>query len=162
MIEERVMVRIGIAEGAVISDDGSITTTGLGSCIGLVLFDVAFPIAGMIHIMLPKSPNSTPAFPQKYADTGIAWLVSELGKKGANLNRLRAKYAGGAQMFQSLQMDSLRIGDRNVEAVAERLASLHIPTISTDIGGHLGRTVRFDVATKHYHIRTARGDEREI
>ena len=33
----------------------TIRTSGLGSCVGVVLYDEAKKIAGMVHIMLPDS-----------------------------------------------------------------------------------------------------------
>ncbi|WAH35382.1 chemotaxis protein CheD [Alicyclobacillus dauci] len=162
MADQTVQVRIGIAEGAVISGAGTLTTTGLGSCVGLVLYDTTLEIAGMVHIMLPTSPNSTPLHPQKYADTGMTWLVQEMLQHGASLTRLRAKYAGGAQMFRNLQTESLRIGDRNVESVRQLLEELRVPVVSHDVGGSFGRTVRFDLPSRMLHIRTARGEERQI
>lgn len=162
MVEEIEQIRIGIAEGAIVSGNGSITTAGLGSCVGLVIYDEDLDLAGMVHVMLPISPKSDPPHPQKYADTALPWLTESLIRRGASLYRLRAKYAGGSQMFKSLQMDALRIGDRNVESVSNLLAALNIPVIGCDVGGNYGRTVRFELSSRMFHIRTARGEERQI
>lgn len=139
MVDEQQTIRIGIAEGAILTGPGTITTTGLGSCIGLVLFDVIDHVAGMVHVMLPESPSPSPALPQKYADTGIRWLYENVLEAGANRARLKAKYAGGSQMFRGLQTEALRIGDRNIAAVAEHLSQLHIPIVNFDVGGSVGR-----------------------
>ncbi len=51
---------------------GLLTTIGLGSCVGIALYDKQNKIAGLAHIMLPSSKeiknNENKA---KFADTGI-------------------------------------------------------------------------------------------
>ncbi|GMA59033.1 chemotaxis protein CheD [Alicyclobacillus sacchari] len=162
MVDEKEQIRIGIAEGAILTGSGTLMTAGLGSCVGLVIYDETRLLAGMVHIMLPESPHVQPPHPQKYADTGIAWLYETLLQQGASHAHLRAKYAGGSQMFQALQMEGLRIGERNVRAVSMHLERLQIPVIGTDVGGHVGRTVWFELPSRRYFIRTARGDERHL
>ncbi|GLV12385.1 putative chemoreceptor glutamine deamidase CheD [Alicyclobacillus hesperidum] len=162
MVEEKEQIRIGIAEGAILATPGTLMTAGLGSCVGLVIYDDSRLLAGMVHIMLPESPHGRPSHPQKYADTGIAWLYETLMEHGASHAHLRAKYAGGSQMFQALQMEALRIGERNVRAVSMQLERLRIPVLGADVGGNVGRTVWFELPSRHYLIRTARGDERQM
>lgn len=162
MVDETELIRIGIAEGAVLVGAGTLSTTGLGSCIGLVLYDAVDRVAGMIHVMLPESPSQTPALPQKYADTGVKWLYESLLANGAHPTHLQAKYAGGAHMFRTLHTDALRIGERNIAAIAEQLERYRVPIVGRDVGGHAGRTVRFELPSCQYYIRTARGEERVI
>lgn len=141
---------------------GRITTAGLGSCVGLVVYDDDLDVAGMVHIMLPSSSKPDPLYPPKYANTAIPWLVESLLALGANPRKLRAKYAGGAQMFKNLHSDAMRIGERNVESVATVLANLAIPVIATDVGGNMGRTVHFELPSRVFRIRTARGEDGQI
>lgn len=162
MADSSQQVRIGIAEGAVIRRAGQIITAGLGSCVGLVLYDDVVDVAGMVHIMLPNAPKPDPIHPQKYADTAIAWLYEALLREGARPLHVKAKMAGGAQMFRNLTTEALRIGDRNVQMTTELLHGLQIPVVAEDVGGHYGRTVRFDLPTRVFSIRTARGEERQI
>jgi hypothetical protein len=64
----------------------------------------------------------------KYADTAIGVLIDQLLKKGAQRRHLKAKIAGGAQMFQfASSNDLMRIGPRNVEAVKHELKKNGIP-----------------------------------
>ena len=78
----------------------SLTTLGLGSCVGVALYDKNTKITGLAHIMLPSSKeitnNSNVA---KFADTGIEETVRLMKEKGANVSNVVAKIAGGAQMF---------------------------------------------------------------
>ena len=95
----------------------TIRTSGLGSCVGVVLYDERKKIAGLIHIMLPDSTlgKVVPSNVAKFADTGIVAMISELTKQGVQKFSLKAKIAGGAQMFKfSSEQDAMRIGPRNV------------------------------------------------
>lgn len=123
----------------------AITTLGLGSCVGIVLYDPTMKIAGLAHIMLPDSTqirsNENVA---KFADTGIDALLLMLAKKGVSRTHLVAKIAGGAQMFASASANSmLCVGKRNVEATKNKLASLGIRLIAEDTGESYGRTIEF-------------------
>lgn len=135
-----------------------IRTSGLGSCVGVVLYDATSKIAGMVHVMLPTSnlARTSDFNPCKYADTGVDHLLRAVINSGASLPKLRAKIAGGAQMFQfsSSSSEMMRIGPRNVEAVRERLESHHIPLISEDCGGNSGRTIEFNPDSGKLMIKT--------
>ncbi|WLD95177.1 chemotaxis protein CheD [Alkalihalobacillus sp. AL-G] len=152
------IVQVGIADFQLGQAPQHLRTTGLGSCVGVVIFDPITQAAGMAHIMLPNSNLSKGAtFNQaKYADTAIPEMVSELGHcYGIDRERLQAKIAGGAQMFQfSSQSDAMRVGPRNVEAVKDILKSLNIPIIAEDVGGNNGRTIEFDPCSSRLAIRT--------
>ena len=139
------MIKIGMAELDICLPPDAITTLGLGSCVGVVLYDPTKKICGMVHVMLPDSTkiknNENVA---KFADTGIEELLKQLVAKGANRKSIVAKIAGGAQMFAfRSDNDMLRVGDRNVEATKEKLKQLQIPLIAEDTGKNSGRTIEF-------------------
>ena len=96
------IIKVGMADlKTCVSPDG-VTTLGLGSCVGIALRDPVTKIGGLAHVMLPDSTairNSSQNI-AKFADTGIEELVRQIEKLGANRNRLEAKIAGGATMFQ--------------------------------------------------------------
>lgn len=139
------MVKVGMADMNVCLPPDAITTLGLGSCVGIVLYDPGKKICGMVHIMLPDSAkirnNENLA---KFADTGIEELLNRVIKLGANRSALIAKIAGGAQMFVfNSNNEMLQVGTRNVEAVKRKLASLRIPVKAEDTGLNYGRTIEF-------------------
>lgn len=151
------VIKVGIAEYKICRKPDRITTIGLGSCVGVVLYNLTDEYCGLVHIMLPSSKeiinNSKRA---KFADTGIEDLISELEKKGVKRSSLSAKIAGGATMFQfsgSTMMGS--VGDRNVKAVKETLAQFNIRIVAEDTGADYGRTIVFDPVTKGLTIRSA-------
>jgi len=149
--------KVGIADMKLVKIPDHIRTSGLGSCVGLVIYDLEKKVAGLAHVMLPESSLSkvTDFNPAKYADTAVEVLVSRLVTNGARKSALKAKMAGGAQMFQfSSGNELMRIGPRNVEAVKKQLSILHIALVGEDVGGNSGRTIEFDPKTGVLQIRT--------
>lgn len=158
------IIRVGMADMNICRAPDRITTLGLGSCIGLVLFDIHSPVCGMVHIMLPDSSISKNIEkPAKFADTGINKLIQELTSRGVPPSALMAKMAGGARMFTIQGSgDILKIGERNYEAVKSILDKKRIPIIASDCGGTYGRTIEFDPATFRLKIKAIGRPERSI
>lgn len=150
------VVKVGIADMNIIKYPSLIRTSGLGSCVGVVIYDEKKELAGMAHVMLPDSTlaRSGQLNIAKFADTAVKELVNRLLKQGARLSMLKAKLAGGAQMFQFSGNDMMRIGPRNVDAVRKELADLRIRIIAEDVGGNSGRTIEFNPQTCLLQIRT--------
>ena len=149
------MIKVGMADLNVCVAPDAITTLGLGSCVGVALYDKSTKIAGLVHVMLPDSTrvrqNSNKA---KFADTGIDALIVEMRKKGANISMLTAKIAGGAQMFAfNTDNSMLHIGASNVEAVKTKLRTLGIQILAEDTGENYGRTVEFYPETGDFVIK---------
>lgn len=128
--------------------DGILTTVGLGSCIGITLYDNFAKVGVMGHIFLPKSrARDENALPGKYADTGILAMIEEAYNLGAQKSRLKAKLAGGANLFPNLSLNSKSIGEQNIHAVTAQLEQNNIPIIGQDVGGSYGRKMRLYVST---------------
>ncbi|KIL44910.1 chemotaxis protein CheD [Jeotgalibacillus soli] len=165
MNELKKVIKVGIADMNMVKAPESIRTSGLGSCVGLVLYDQETKKAGLLHVMLPDSgiSKSEPFNHAKFADTGVDELIKKLAQEGVSVRRLKAKMAGGAQMFQfNMMRDTMRIGPRNVEAVKFQLNQFKIPLIAEDVGGNSGRTIEFDPETSKLHVRTVNQGEKVI
>jgi chemotaxis protein CheD len=152
------IVKVGIADMKIASVPDILRTSGLGSCVGVAVYDQSSGLAGMAHIMLPDSSLARAGGPVnrlKYADTAIEELVRQLAKQRASTGYLRAKIAGGAQMFQFTSgSDLMRIGPRNVEAVKKALHHHNIRLIAEDVGGNSGRTIEFNPKSCILQIKT--------
>jgi chemotaxis protein CheD len=156
---------VGMADLIVVSAPAKLITLGLGSCIGLVIFDSAAKIAGMAHIMLPDSRgNKTAEKIGKFADTAVPSVIEEMLKKGAVKARMKAKIAGGAQMFAlpDASTDFLSVGSRNVKETTAMLAKAGVPLVASDTGGNKGRTVEFSTTTWMLTIKTLGKGKTEI
>lgn len=129
---------------------------GLGSCVGVALYDLNRRVGGLLHAVLPKMAEfgNESQNPAKFVDSGALLLLAEVLKLGARRQMLRAKIAGGAQMFKGADRKFRRnIGERNVEAAREALKSLRIKIVAEDVGGSHGRTVSLDTSTGRVTIR---------
>ncbi|HLS20390.1 MAG TPA: chemotaxis protein CheD [Bacillota bacterium] len=165
MHKQATVIRVGISDLNIALAPNKIRTTGLGSCVGVVIYDQQRKIAGLAHVMLPDS-NLTKEKNYniyKYANTAIPYLVNLLKKNGARSFALKAKIAGGAQMFKlSADSNVMRIGPRNVEAVEKALQQINIPIVAKDVGGNSGRTIEFDPETGCLNVRTVNLGEKCI
>ena len=147
---------LSIAEQKVVRAPDKLSTLGLGSCVGLVLYGPSCKIGGMVHIMLPEAPKDVidPNL-AKYADTAIPALLRRLVTAGAMPRRILAKLAGGAHMFNtSRNLDIMNVGERNVKMCKKLLFERSIPIMAEDTGGSCGRSIEFDCETGLLKIRT--------
>lgn len=146
---------VGIADMKFARQNGILITYALGSCIGIALYDPMIKLGALIHIMLPEIGTMSDSNLYKYADTGIRETLRKLNVMGGRPNRLVAKIAGGAKMFE-LQGNATfgNIGLRNINSVKTILRSEGIKLIAEDVGENYARTMSFDVGTGKVNIRT--------
>jgi chemotaxis protein CheD len=160
MAAAETMVRMG--ELAVSSAPRHVLVSlGLGSCIGLAVIDRKMGIAGLAHIVLPKSQGHVKENPRKFADLALPEMLTELDRLGARRIRLEAVLVGGASMF-AVSAASLEVGQRNEAAVRELLLKERIPVVAAATGGNKGRTIRVDVASAAVTVREAGGRDSEL
>lgn len=149
------MIKVGIADMKITRAPGSLITYALGSCIGICLYDPNIKLAGMIHIMLPEMPKTGDNNILKYADTGIPEMLRKMEAFGARRQRMSAKIAGGAKMFNIPGDSALgNIGMRNAEKVKAVLAQLGIKVVAQDVGADYARTMEFDAETGRVVLRS--------
>lgn len=154
-------IKVGIAECKVTTNGAALTTSGLGSCIGVALHDDDTGISGLVHAMLPSPEEDADAHPAKFADTGTEQLLDELEQTGANLDSLEAKIAGGSAMLDFSERDA-GIGERNVEQARAVLADHDIPIVAEDVGGDHGRSVRLEGTTGEYVVKSANEESKTL
>lgn len=144
---------------------GVLAINGLGSCVGLALYDPVNQVAGLAHIMLPASPvpHNKQILKGKYADTAIPELVKIMCAQGAERRLIQAKMAGGAQMFAGTKgTDVLSIGERNTISSKSLLGQMNIPLVAEDTGGSHGRNLSFICETGTLQIRNSTLGMKEI
>jgi len=158
------IIKVGMADLQSSRHPCILTTLGLGSCVGVALYDRISKISGLAHIMLPSSLQAKNAMNiAKFADTAIDKLLNDMLILGANRKTIVAKLAGGAQMFLfESASDIMRIGERNVLASLEKLKELDIPVVSSDTGGRYGRTIELHSDNGKLIIKTIGHGIKEI
>ena len=148
-------IKVGMADLNICKAPDMITTLGLGSCIGIAVYDPVTKVGGLAHILLPDSKqmrnNSIIAI---FADTGIEELIKRVTMAGANRRRLVAKIAGGAKMFEVKGVSGVgNVGERNAIASKAKLNQLGIPLLAEDTGLNFGRTVELYPETGDFYIK---------
>ncbi len=158
-------IMVGMAEIRVTRDPGDVLMAlGLGSCIGVCMYDVERKIAGMVHVVLPDSgAMGDAANPGKYADSGVPALIAEMRRAGANPRNMVVAIAGGAQLFSFAGSGPrLDIGSRNAEAVLAALKREGMTPVAKDVGGTCGRTVQFQATDGRINVKSIGRGQAEL
>lgn len=158
------LIKVGMADYKVGRNPASIISYGLGSCVGIAIYDPLTKVGGLAHIMLPDSTQARSSEnPAKFADTCLPLMLEDILKLGGVKSRLWAKIAGGAQMFTFANVtDVMRVGERNSEAVRAMLKKLDLKMLAEDCGGNYGRTVELKLESGVFRIKTIDKGEKEL
>ena len=160
-------INVGLGEQAISRNPEDILVAyGLGSCIGVVMLDPGSHLAGLLHAVLPRPVDGglqRAGSSSKYVEGGIEQLIAALVREGANKDRLVVRIAGGANMLMSSGLTkSFDIGTRNIEAAHATLNRLKLLITASEVGGHIGRTLRVYVADSRVTVRVIGQKEHEI
>ena len=147
---------VGVVDMVASNDSGAeIVTYSLGSCLGIVIYEPAKKIGGLLHIMLPNSkidPAKAVSAPFMFVDTGLPRLFHTLYNLGADRGKLIVKAAGGAQFLDPGGV--FNIGERNQNALFHLLEQNGFHLQARDLGGVTSRTVRLDMGTGRITIQS--------
>lgn len=149
-------VKVGIADYKISVNPNGLLTLGLGSCVGICLYDVKTRIGGMAHIMLPDSTEFKvlKGSENKYADIAIPNMVKEMESMGCRRSNFRAVIVGGGNMFINSPIPQEQgVGYRNQLSVKNILSSLSIPVVAQDLGGNIGKTVYFHLECGDVYVK---------
>lgn len=146
---------IGIGDMKYVRNQGVLITYALGSCVGIALYDPVIRLAALIHIMLPEAQGTTADQIYKFADSGIRATIKKMEVFGARRDRMTAKIAGGARMFDVPTGSSVgNIGARNADSVKKILRAERIRLVKEDTGANYARTMLLDASTGEVKIRS--------
>lgn len=154
-------IKVSIAEFAVASN-GTLTTSGLGSCLGIAIYDPENGVSALFHPMLPRRNGDDSRPPERFVDSGIDAVVGALVEAGAEESSLRAKITGGAAVIDFGTGDEESIGDRNVAVAREILESRSIELVGEEVGGDCGRTIRVEARTGAVTVERTDGVDTEL
>ena len=155
---------VGVADMIVSNNvQETIVTYSLGSCIGLVIYDPAVQVGGLLHYMLPESKSAKYKATRKpfmFADTGIPRLFKSAYELGAKKQRIRIFVAGGAEILD--QKGFFNIGKRNYMALKKIFMKNRVLIDKERVGGNVNRTVRLDIGTGDIFIKTSGQKEEKV
>ena len=139
---------VGVSDGRTSADaEDVLATYALGSCIGVMLYDPAVRVGGLLHYQLPSSAADAERAKEKplmFADTGMNWIMDQLAQMGAQKKRIRVRLAGGAKMLNDETM--FDIGRRNHAAIRKILFQNGMFIDKELVGGTTPRTVHLNIA----------------
>ncbi|MEQ8478082.1 chemotaxis protein CheD [Fulvivirga sp.] len=144
---------LSTGEVSVLSVSGEIVCYGLGSCIGVFLYDRFKKIGAGAHIMLPSNEKSSES------DVMLSQIVNQMIDEGSHLLTIRARLVGGADI---LGINAYHIGIKNLGFVRTWLKKRGIIIIGEDVGGGESRTARLDIDTGQLHIKNSRNENYSI
>lgn len=156
---------IGMGELLITQDSSAVLTClGLGSCIGICVYDPINKAGGMAHVVLPWYDKTTGKDPSaKYADVGVRILIQSMRKLGTPISKLVVKIAGGAQMSMAAGFNGVfKIGEDNLASVKAALGHEGVRVVGADTGGNRGRTVRLFIDSGKVTVATAGTEPREL
>ena len=152
---------VGVADCQISKNpDTTLVTYALGSCVGIGVFDPVCSVGGLLHVLLPESSlnmDKAAKNPHMFADTGVCALLNRCQELGAAKSRLRVWLAGGSAIMD--ERGVFNIGKRNQLAVRKALWKAGLLTLCEDVGGQKSRTVRLDLSTGTFWVRSAGADQ---
>jgi chemotaxis protein CheD len=146
--------QVAIGEYEVTDSGERLVAYGLGSCLGVALFDEKESIAGLIHIKRPTAPSGTTSSKATFADTGIRMLFDEMQSNGATARHTEAILVGGADTGGAASAVNMGIGERNIIHAKQTLDALDIAVSNTAVGGEKPMSIHFDGGSGEATIET--------
>ena len=142
---ELLMKEIDVLTGEVKkgSAGSMITAHALGSCLGVVAYNIRTGEGGIAHVMLPGCCRSG-VRDIRYARDAIETLLEKLAPRGPTNENIRAALAGGANV---LRRPGDRIGRENIRSVREELERRGIEIIGESVGGANRRKIILDLSS---------------
>jgi len=158
------VINIGLAEVITAKSPKIFSTSPLGSCVAVMLYDEMTRIGSIAHIMLPDIKLAKSKMNRaKFANTAVEIMLKEMIDMGAARGRIKAKITGGANMFSSIvSANSMHIGLRNVAMVKDELKKRKIRLVAEDTEGNHSRSVKFFLETGMVRIKSALHGIKEI
>ena len=147
---------VGIAECKIAKAlDDILTASNLGSCLGVAAYDPKTKRCGMVHCLLPLSqadPEKAKNNPAMFVDTGVALLLQELIRSGAQKKDLVIVVAGGSNIND--ENNVFEIGKRNFTALRKILWKNNLLIKAEHVGGGSSRTLSLHAATGEVWLKT--------
>lgn len=145
MVLKEATLVVGLGDMKIAKFPQNITTMGLGSCVGITMYDPHSKIGGLLHAMMPYIDEiNNKSNKYKFVDEGIKEMLRAMVSSGAKKSTIQIKVVGGAEMFRFTRDAFERIGHRNQEAAFKTIDELGYTVLSQDCGKNYGRTITLD------------------
>jgi chemotaxis protein CheD len=137
------------------TDQKTLLSTVLGSCVSVVLWDPAKRIGGMNHFMLPGNPKQVFYLDEsgRYGMQAMELLINALMKLGLHKRNLVAKVFGGATVLATERDEELSISRANINFAFKYLELEQIAVEASDTGGKQARKIIFNPETGKVQLK---------
>jgi len=163
-VMESALIEVQMGKMELAQAPDRIITRGLGSCLGITVYDPVKKTGAMVHPMLPDMDKSKiKNNPSRFVNSGIHLALQELEKKGCFRSRLEVKMFGGAHMFSFINTDSaLNVGQKNIEMAQAVFKELNLKILVEEVGGTFGRTIELDTESGKVLVKTVSWGEKVV
>ncbi|KAB1439113.1 chemotaxis protein CheD [Pseudodesulfovibrio senegalensis] len=155
-------VVVNISDMKIATDPKAVLATySLGSCLGVTVYDPVTRAGGLIHCLLARASAAREKArqnPYMFVTTGVPLMVRKLMQKGAALDRMVFKAAGGANMRSD---NIFRTGENNYMALRRLLERNNIKLAAESVGGSIPRSMYLHLDTGRVVIKSL-GVESEL
>lgn len=158
-------VIVGIGDIKIAEAPNILETRGLGSCVGVTVYDTKKKIGGLAHVMLPCYSKCnevlTEATKFRYANYSLPFMISKMIFMGCSTDNMIGKIFGGASMFKR-KSKTLDIGKKNVEAAKKFLRDNSVKLVAQHVEGEMGRSIFFNLNSGVVKVIIYGKDKQEI
>jgi len=164
IVMEQKTIEVNMAAMEIGQSPSRLITRGLGSCLGITLYDPVQKTGAMVHPMLPDIDKARiKSNPSRFVNSAIKNMLAELEKRDCARNQLVAKIFGGAHMFGFITADSiLNVGQKNIEVAQSTFKELGITVAAQEVGGSFGRTIELNLEDGKVLVKTVSWGEKEV
>jgi chemotaxis protein CheD len=144
-------------------EDTILSTSGIGSCVVVCLWDRHCRIGAMAHIPYPRDESEGRDLlrnPGLSPDRAIPEMMRQLQKRGCLPTSLDAVLVGAGNMFESLdQSGSMQqLVQSILDNTLHALQQYQLVIRGQAIGGRYGRSVRFEVRNGQLTVTSVDGN----
>ena len=157
-------IEVSMSEMKIAKAPEILITRGLGSCLGITIYDSIKKIGAMAHPMLPDIDKAKiKSSPLRFVNSVIDKMIEGLQKQGCLKRNLVAKLFGGAHMFSFISQDSvLNVGERNIDIAKLVLQKHGIKIAAEELRGSIGRTIELHLENGKVYIKTISSGDKEV
>ena len=134
------------------TDDDTIITTVLGSCVSVCLYDAVNGAGGMNHYMLPGDTGElgkSGSGSARYGTHAMKLLIDHVVQLGANRINLEAKVFGAGKVMDGMS----DVGRQNADFAMCYLKHQKIRIAAVDVGDTCPRKIYFSPATGQVFVK---------
>ena len=139
------------------AESPAVVSTILGSCVAVVMFNQRTMVGGICHAMLPRNPSPRGGETFRYVDSAVLYMAERFRALGIRESETDVKLFGGADVLEYHGKNGLSVGRQNVETAIEVIGEAGFRLIVSDVGGTVGRKLRFYTHTGEVLLKRMAG-----